>query len=357
MVAYIGDLAVERKKWLDGQTFKDGVALAQSIPGATAMQTVAFVGLQTRGAAGAAVSYIGFGLPAFLLMLGFSALYAVSRNLSWVASVFSGLQVIVVAIVANATYTFGRTSLKCSMHVLLAAASALAFGLGLSPFYVIPGAALAGMLLLREKPEAQPAKEDQNRFSAIPVVGCLTCLGLGLVLLYLARPGVFSLALLMLKVDLFAFGGGFASLPLMLHEVVHVRGWMDARTFMDGIALGQVTPGPIVITATFVGYLTHRLLGAVVATVAILTPSFIVLILTAPFLNRLKGWPAFAKARQGILASFVGLLLYVAIRFAMAVPWDFFRILLVLASLAALIRKVDFAYIVVIGAALSLLLF
>jgi chromate transporter len=143
----------------------------------------------------------------------------------------------------------------------------------------------------------------------------------------------------------------------MLQEVVHVRGWMDARTFMDGIALGQVTPGPIVITAAFVGYLTHHLLGAVVATVAIFTPSFIVLILTAPFFNRLKGSLAFAKATQGILASFVGLLLYVAIRFAVAVPWDFFRILLVLASLAALIRKVDLMYIVVIGAALSLLLF
>jgi len=357
MVAYIGDLAVKRKKWLDGQTFKDGVALAQSIPGATAMQTVAFVGLQTKGIAGAAVSYIGFGLPAFLLMLGFSALYAVSRNLPWVASVFSGLQVIVVAIVATATYTFGRTSLKQYVHVLLAAASALAFGLGSSPFYVILGAALAGMLLLREKPEAQPAKEDQKRFSAIPVVGCLAFPAFGLLFLYLVRPGLFSLALLMLKVDLFAFGGGFASLPLMLQEVVHVRGWMDARTFMDGIALGQVTPGPIVITAAFVGYLTHRLLGAIAATIAIFAPSFMLVVLTAPFFNRFKGSAVFLKATQGVLASFVGLLLYVVIRFAIAVPWDLFRVILVLAAVAALLKKVDLIYIVLIGAGLSLFLF
>ena len=161
----------------------------------------------------------------------------------------------------------------------------------------------------------------------------------------------------MMKVDLFAFGGGFASLPLMLQEVVHVRGWMDAKTFMDGIALGQVTPGPIVITAAFVGYLTHRLLGAIVAAIAIFTPSFLLLVLTAPFFNRLKGSPAFTNATHGVLASFVGLLLYVTIRFAIAVPWDLFRILLVLAALAALFKKVDLIYIVLIGAALSLLLF
>jgi chromate transporter len=357
MVPYIGELAVKRKKWLDEETFKAGTVLAQSIPGATAMQTAAYVGLQAGGVSGALASYVGFGLPAFLLMLVFSSLYAASRSLPWVASLFAGLQVIVVAIVANGTYTFGRSSLKHYVHVLLAAAAAAAFGLGVSPFYVILGAALAGILLLREKPERQPAKPTKKRIPAVPLVSLLAILALGLVFLSLVRPGLFSLALLMMKVDLFAFGGGFASLPLMLQEVVHVRGWMDARTFMDGIALGQVTPGPIVITAAFVGYLTHRLLGAVAATVAIFTPSFMLLILTAPFFNRLKGSAVFLKATQGVLASFVGLLLFVTIKFALAVPWDLFRILLVLASLVALIKKVDLLYIVLIGAALSLLLF
>jgi len=160
-----------------------------------------------------------------------------------------------------------------------------------------------------------------------------------------------------MKVDLFAFGGGFASLPLMLQEVVHVRGWMDAQTFMDGIALGQITPGPIVITAAFVGYLTHRVLGAIVATVGIFGPSFVLVILIEPFFNRLKSSAVFLKATQGVLASFVGLLLYVVIRFSIAVPWDLFRVLIVLASLIALFKKVDLLYIVLIGAALSLALF
>jgi chromate transporter len=161
----------------------------------------------------------------------------------------------------------------------------------------------------------------------------------------------------MLKIDLFAFGGGFASIPLMLQEVVNVRGWLDSKTFMDGIALGQVTPGPIVITATFVGYLVYGFPGAAVATIAMLTPSFLILVGTAPFFHRLKHSSIFSNATQGILASFVGLLLYVTVRFALAVPWDILRVCLVVAALIALLRKVDLLYIVLIGAAISVALF
>jgi len=159
----------------------------------------------------------------------------------------------------------------------------------------------------------------------------------------------------MLKIDLFAFGGGFASLPLMLHEIVIVKGWMTSGTFMDGIALGQVTPGPIVITSAFVGYIVQGFAGAVVATIAIFTPSFFMVVTIAPFFDRLRTSPYFARAIDGILASFVGLLIYVLIKFALAIPWDVVRIILGLATLAALIRKVDILYIVPAGAVLSVI--
>jgi chromate transporter len=356
MVAYIGELAVKRKKWLDQLTFKTGVALAQSIPGATAMQTAAYVGLRVRGIPGALASYVGFGLPAFLFMVILSSLYAASRDLPWVTSLFHGLQVIVVAVVANATYTFGRGTLRKYVDFLVAAASAGAFWLGVSPFYVIVGAAIAAIIVF--KSEAAQAPTDARAAAPLPItyiVALLIALIIGLLCLYLAKPKLFTLALLMLKIDLFAFGGGFASLPLMLQQVVHVQGWMDERTFMDGIALGQVTPGPIVITATFVGYLLHRLPGAVVATIAIFTPSFILLVVTAPFFDRLRQSALFGKAIKGVLASFVGLLLFVTLKFAMAVPWDVIRGLIVVATFIALLRKIDILYIVPAGAALSLL--
>jgi chromate transporter len=187
----------------------------------------------------------------------------------------------------------------------------------------------------------------------IIALGCILLAALGG--LHVLNDVLFALAAIMLKIDLFAFGGGFASLPLMLHEIVAVKGWMTNGTFMDGIALGQVTPGPIVITSTFVGYIVQGFAGAIVATIAIFTPSFFMVVTVAPIFDRLRSSPYFARVIDGILASFVGLLIYVLIKFALAVPWDVVRIILGLASLAALIRKVDILYIVPAGAVLSVI--
>jgi chromate transporter len=177
----------------------------------------------------------------------------------------------------------------------------------------------------------------------------------GLPALYFVNTKLFNLALMMLRIDLFAFGGGFGSLPLMLHEIVNVRGWMDYRTFMDGIALGQVTPGPIIITATFVGYLAYGFAGAIVATTAIFTPSFLILITVTPLFDRLKTSAHFLKATEGILASFVGLLFFVTVQFLLNVPWDGIKVFVGLAALTALLKKVDVLYVVLISAVISII--
>jgi chromate transporter len=357
MVAYIADLSVKRKKWLDQETFKEGTVLCQSLPGATAMQVTAFVGLRVGGLAGALLSYVGFGLPAFIFMTILSSLYTISHELHWVTSIFAGLQVIVVSLVAMATYTFGKTSIKRSADVIIASASAIAFSFSLSPFLIIISASIAGIALLWKKTPSPSASIQKKQGLTIARIAVLLLPVLtGLAMLYLLNTNLFKLALLMLKTDLFAFGGGFSSLPLMLQQVVHVQNWMDSKTFMDGIALGQITPGPIVITATFVGLLTNGLLGALVATLGIFTPSFILLILTAPFFDRLKQSRLFASASRGILASFVGLLMFVTVKFAVTVQWELVRIILVSASTAALFRKVDILYVVLIGSVISLIL-
>jgi chromate transporter len=126
---------------------------------------------------------------------------------------------------------------------------------------------------------------------------------------------------------------------------------------MDGIALGQITPGPIIITATFVGYLSSGFVGSLVATLSIFTPSFLMLVIINPVFDRLKTSPLFLKATKGILASFVGLLLYVLIKFAVAVPWDILRILFGAGALIALIRKIDLLLVVAVGGIISVWLF
>jgi chromate transporter len=357
MVAHIRELSTQRNKWLDGNDFKNGIALCQSIPGATAIQAAAYVGLRVRGISGALAAYVGFGLPAFIFMLILSILYARYNSLPNFISLFNGLQVIVVAIIFNATYSFGRNIANNYRNIFVALLAAISLWFGLSPFMVIIGAGLLGMALLKVSVPIAPVNSGtkETNWNISQIIGLLAVFLICFTGLYFLSPILFNLTAVMLKVYIFAFGGGFASLPLMLHEIVINRGWMDSKTFMDGIALGQVTPGPIVITATFVGYLVYGIIGAFVATIAIFTPSFVIMIAVAPFFDRLKNSIYFMRAIDGIIASFVGLLLYVCIKFTMGIPWEIVRILLGLAALAALFRKVDILYIVPVGAILSVL--
>lgn len=363
MVAYIRQLAVEKKRWLDAATFSNGVALCQMLPGATAMQTAAYVGLKTRGVLGASASFIGFGLPAFVLMMTFAALYTRTHNLPIVVSAFSGLQAIIVAIVASATLSFGRSTLKDWRYLVIAGMAAALFGLKVSPIIVILLAGAAGFALIRPRQADQPqhgasAQAPAEAPSSIkPILLILAGAAVGFGLLFFLRRPLASLAALMSRIDLFAFGGGFASVPLMFHEVVDVRKWMDGQTFMNGIVLGQVTPGPIVITATFVGYLLGGPLGGVVATLGILLPSFLMVVAISSYFDRLRTSPQFNKVIGGVLGSFVGLLFTVTIRFATNVHWDWAHLVLAGGAFIALLLSVDLLWVVLVGILASVVMF
>ena len=358
MIAYVRRVSVEQKKWLDAESFNGGVALCQMIPGATAMQVTAYIGLKKRGVLGAAVSFIGFGLPAFLLMMAFAALFTVTHNLPAVILAFKGLQAIIVAIVVNATLTFGRTTLKTWKQLLIAAFAAAFFGLNVNPVLVIFLAAIVGLVLIKPKqPGARKTVSSINYSILKPILAIIATALVGFLLLFIFNRDVFDLSVLLFRIDLTAFGGGFASVPLMLHEVVDVHHWMDAATFMNGIVLGQVTPGPIVITATFIGYLLHGPLGGLIATISIFLPSFLMVIGIFPFFDRLRASAYFNKAIGGVLCSFVGLIFTVIFRFSGNVQWDLRTLLLAGGALVALLLKADVFWVVVVGLAISILLF
>ena len=356
MVAYIRKMAVEKKRWIDEQSARDGVALCQTIPGATAMQLSAYVGLRAKGVAGAAASFIGFGLPAFLFMMILSALYARTHTLPAVVSIFNGLQAIVVALVANATLSFGRISIRNWKNVINAMVAAGLFGLKLNPILVIIVAAFLGMVLYGKQPHPAVVntRDKADAPKSLFLILSVTAIGFGT--FYFLDRKLFDLATLMFRIDLFAFGGGFASVPLMFHEVVEVRSWLDGPTLLNGIVLGQVTPGPIVITATFIGYLLKGPLGGLIGTICVFLPSFTIVVGIVPYFDRLRSSPYFKKVITGILCSFVGLLLTVTIRFALDIPWDVLRILLSGAALVALILKVDILWVVLVGTVISLIL-
>lgn len=302
-------------------------------------------------------SFAAFGLPAFLLMVILSSIYQRTHELHAVVSAFRGLHVVVIALMANAALDFGRRTTRDWGDVLLTVGAALFLAFHGSPIIAIAAAAALGLLVCRgQNASAAPAPGTGHRpvgQNRTTIAGIILTVAAGLSALFFLAPQLFDLSTLMMKVDLFAFGGGFASVPLMMHEVVDKRQWMDARTFMDGIALGQVTPGPIVITATFVGYQVAGLPGAIAGTVAIFAPSFLVVLITVPFMDRLQHSVLFRRALRGVLASFIGLLLAVTVHFGMAAHWSVPAVILALAAFSALRLKADILWVVLAGAAIS----
>lgn len=358
MIAYIKRLTVDREHWIDEESFRDGVSFCQMIPGATAMQISAYVGLKIRGWVGALASFIGFGMPAFVIMVILAAFYSQTATLPASVAIFRGLQVITVAIIANAAISFGRSSLKKWLHGMIAMIAAGLFFFGVTPILVILLAGLLGLVFVRGEASVPRSKEIVTSHKiSYSFIRLIAFAGGIFLLLYLFQRDFFDLALTMTKIDIFAFGGGFTSLPLMFHEVVDVHGWLNSSIFLNGIALGQVTPGPIVITATFVGYLMYGLPGAIVATFGIFVPSFLIVIGLAPYYNEIRDSLHFHRIISGILFSFVGLLVSVTIRFAMGISWDIPSIILLAGTFTALVLGAEILWVVLAGIVISYFLF
>ncbi|MDP4291317.1 MAG: chromate transporter, partial [Bacteroidota bacterium] len=153
--------------------------------------------------------------------------------------------------------------------------------------------------------------------------------------------------------DLFSFGGGLAAIPIMYHELVVFYQWIDKQTFMDGVILGQVTPGTIVIAATFYSYLHFGILGSILATICVFTPSFLILMGLVPFFDRLSQYAGFNKVINGILCSFVGLLAVITYHFAIDIHWNAVNVIFTLGAFILLLRNVNVVWLILIGSLLS----
>jgi chromate transporter len=353
MIPHIRRLVINAKGWITESDFKTGLAVCQAIPGATVAQLAAYVGLRLRGLGGALTAFAAFMLPASLLITALSALYFRYQNLPRLLLAFDGLKILVVAIVLSASLDFIAKYTRQRLDKFLALGAALAFVAKIHPVPILLCVVAAGMVVL-PAPAVMPLRPMRGGGFRTPVL-FLGGLVAGYALLWMTRPDLFHLARLMMGIDLVAFGGGFAALPIMLHEVVTRMGWMTQAMFMDGIALGQVTPGPIVLTSAFVGYAQAGLAGAVAAALGIFTPSLLILIWVVPVCDRLLSSRLFQKALRASLASLGGLMTAVAVGLGASLDWTWPGALLGLAAFAALQRKIDVLWVVLAGTAAWLL--
>ncbi|MDP4290446.1 MAG: chromate efflux transporter, partial [Bacteroidota bacterium] len=235
---------VDKKEWIDGDSFDSGLALCQVIPGAIIMQLVAYIGLKMKGIKGAIICFAGFGLPAFLLMLALAVLYKYSKNITIAETILSGLRVIMIAIMGYGAYTFGKKNFHHINDVIIAVIAAGLFLAQIHPALVLIQASFLSLILSQN--ESTPVR-NIVRTNTLPFFfGLLTLIVVYYGILFLVDRNYFLLSTVMLHIDLFSFGGGLAAIPIMYHELVVFYQWIDKQTFMDGVILGQVTPGTIV---------------------------------------------------------------------------------------------------------------
>ena len=346
--------------WLKEPEFMQGIALCQLIPGATFVQMSAYIGYRLRGIGGALVCMAGFVLPAFILILILSAIYFRFGDLWVIQSLFKGLAPIIVAIVLNAFISFGKPMVKDWKAIIIVGLTfaGFVFHMNIVLVFIIAGAlALLMRLAVSEKGLPSPIPSGAGKQNASYLLGLAAIIIALFGVCYFLNEPLFYLALIMAKVGALAFGGGFTTIGLIQLDVVERFRWVTTKEFLDGIVMGQVTPGPIVITATFLGYKLAGFLGAAMATVAIFTSDFFILSLLIPYYDRLRGIKAVRIMEQGILAAFVGMLGLVLYNFGRTTFVDIPSVIFSLVAFLALLKKVDLVYILLAGAILSMLIF
>ena len=361
MVGYVRDVVVERRRWIGAKEFAEGLALCQLIPGATLTQVVSYVGLVLRGPAGAAAAAACFIFPGAVLVLILSVLYFHWQALPFVQTLSHGVAAVVVAILAYACLRLAKTVLPTLPSLAIAVAACLAYVWRLNAFPVILGAAIVGWLTSRGRMEAVEASSGaRSEVETIPPVVWAALAGGAIAILlwmWVVVPGLARLCLAFLGIGFVAFGGGYSMIPLIQQQVVDTLGLLSTRAFMDGIALGQVTPGPIMLTATFIGYAGWGPVGGLLATLAIFSPSWAILVVVAP---RFRAWSQRGVAQgviRGVVASFVGMLLSLLVRFGTVTLIDLPSVLLTVGAFAALLLGVDLPLVIAAGLGLSILLF
>lgn len=266
-VGYMQRDLVEKRRWLERKDFLDGVALGQTMPGPLAAQVCMWVGYLQRGALGAAAIALPFILPSFLLVLGVAVVYVRYQGLPVVHSLFYGIAPGVVAIIVIAAVRLARLTNRQDRRLWAITAAIMAVtaatGAEVAVLFVAAG-------LLMVVVDAPP------RWLHRPHVPLLVpAAGPGLLGAAASAGRLEDLGLFFLKAGAFIFGSGLAIVPFLRQGVVAEHHWLTERQFLDAVAMGLISPGPVVITATFIGYLVAGVPGAVVATLAIFLPVYL----------------------------------------------------------------------------------
>jgi chromate transporter len=328
-IALLRRLAVSQRQWLEAREFEDAIAACNLLPGPASTQLAIFCAWRLGGPAGAVVGGLGFILPAVVMVLALSGLFLSQAPPAWIRGAGAGAGAAVAAVAVHAAVgLLGPSWARAAAHrrwVLYLGAGAVAGALA-GPYLVL---VMLGCGLV-ELAVRQRQRGELSAHGGVVIAPLLAVAGAG---------GWLSLAWVAFKVGALSYGGGFVIVPLMQGDAVHTYHWMTGVQFLNAVALGQVTPGPVVATVAAVGYAAHGIGGGLLAALIAFSPSFAAVLLAGPRFERLRGNAPAQAFLAGAGPAAIGAILGAAIPLAGALSetWQF--ILLGAAAVTVLVLR------------------
>lgn len=406
VIAQIRVMAVRRRRWFTEHEFAEAFALAQSLPGTSAGNAVTYIGWRLRGIGGACVAMAGFILPSMLMMILLAIGYRHLRQLPDMDRLFHGLNAAVVALIVVTAWRMGRNTLTkpWQWYVAVFACLAVVFfsatiievilASGLIGIYIDSFAerrwqrwrrirrlaarrrerlaelerksfvggyltrAVADERVRRALHEDEEETEKDDTAQTPPGTRLRSVAFVLAAMPVLAKVGLLAtLSMIFLRIGTVTFGGGFVMIPLIEAEVVNTHQWLTHQEFADATALGQLTPGPVLITATFIGYRVAGTLGALFATLSVFFPAFVMTIAAGTYLRRFRANRQVQAFLRGVTPAVVGLLVAAAWSIGRAGIHSWIGITIALACGVVLLRFRLNPFFVIMGAGAARFLF
>ena len=303
LVGYMHQDLVEQRKWISEADYKEGLTLAQLMPGPLAAQLAIYLGYVHFGILGATVAGTAFVLPSFLMVVALGAAYTAYGGLTWMQAVFYGVGAAVIGIIAISAYkltikSIGKDWLLWAIYLVAAAVTIV------TESEIVWLFLSAGLLvwLVRAPPKNWFTKDGAAGMAAL-AAQLPTAAGAATVVDW---PQLLQIGIFFAEAGAFVFGSGLAIVPFLYGGVVNEYHWLNERQFIDAVAVAMITPGPVVITVGFIGYLVAGLPGAVVAALATFLPCYLFTIIPAPYFRKHGKKPGIVAFVDGVTAAAIG---------------------------------------------------
>ena len=322
---------VEERKWISAEDYTDGLALAQLAPGPLAAQLAIYLGFVRGGVFGATVVGLCFILPSFLMVWGIAVAYVAYGGLPWMQAVFYGIGAAVIGIIARSvqkltTLTLHGNALLWSIFVVMMVTTAWTER-EIAWLFLLAGLITAAVAV---RARATTGRSTSSAVMLLALAGQASAVSLA--------PSLSNIFWLFAKAGAFVFGSGLAIVPFLYGELVQTHGWLNDREFLDAVAVAMITPGPVVITVAFIGYLVGGTMGMTVAAIAVFLPVYLFVVLPAPYFRKHRNQPVVKGFVDGVSAAATGAIAGAAYVIAARAVIDWPTALIALSSFISLAR-------------------